>query len=124
MKSALKMFDYMSCRLPDISFHGEEAYRMNQDPDSREFAILYAGDYAKQFKKEDEDSLFIVFNLHWEKREFCLPVADKNKEWRLLFTSDKSTPTDFDESKAALYEDTKFIAPGRTISIFLLRKIK
>lgn len=120
----LKMFDYMSCRLPDISFHGEEAYRMNQDPDSREFSILYAGDYAKQFKKAEEDSLFIVFNLHWEKREFCLPVADKNKEWRLLFTSDKSTPTDFDESKAELYEDTKFIAPGRTISIFLLRKIK
>lgn len=120
----LKLVDYMSCKLPDISFHGEEAYRMNLDPVSREFAVLLAGDYAKQYKKEAEDSLYLVFNMHWEERTFPLPVKDKDTEYRLLFSTDGSTDISFDEDKAVLYEKDSYVAKGRTISLFLVRKKK
>ena len=45
----LMLFDYMSCKAPDVSFHGSEAFKIDQSPVSREFAVLYFGDYSKQY---------------------------------------------------------------------------
>ena len=109
----------MSCKLPDISFHGEEAFKLNQDPVSREFAILYAGDYAKQFKDSEEDSLYLIFNMHWEDRVFRLPVTSKDYEWRLLFSTDGSTDLSFDEDSTKVYRENEYKAEGRSVSIFL-----
>ncbi|MCR4959935.1 MAG: hypothetical protein K6A74_00605 [Lachnospiraceae bacterium] len=118
----LRLFDYMSCKLPDISFHGEEAFKLNQDPVSREFAILYAGDYAKQFTDSEEDSLYLIFNMHWEDRVFRLPITCKDYQWRLLFSTDGSTDLSFDEDSAKIFRENEYKAEGRSVSIFLLKK--
>ncbi len=118
----LKLFDYMSCKLPDVSFHGEEAFKMNQEPVSREFSVLYAGDYAKQYTGIKEDSVLIIYNMHWEDRIFSLPVIDKNSEWYKLFSTDGSTDISFNEEKAEAYLKENYIAKGRSITVFLLRR--
>lgn len=118
----LKLFDYMSCKLPDVSFHGEDAYKMNQDPVSREFAVLYAGDYSKQYTGIAEDSVYIAYNMHWEEREFALPINEKGAKWYKLFSSDGSTDNSFDENKAEEYSKDTYMAKGRSITIFLLRR--
>ena len=118
----LRLLDYMSCKLPDVSFHSDLAFKMNQDPVSRSFAVLFAGDYAKQYTGKPEDSIFIVFNMYWESVDFVLPMKDKNFTWYKLFCSDGSTLQDFDEKKADKYDEDHYKAPERTVSIFLLRK--
>lgn len=116
----LMLFDYMSCKASDVSFHSKEAFRIDQSPVSREFGILYYGDYAKQYTGSKEDSVYIIYNMHWEKREFVLPLKTKGKSWKLLYSTDGSTDEAFDEKNAKVYDKESFIAGERSITIFLL----
>lgn len=116
----LMLFDYMSCKVPDISFHGAEAFRMDQNPVSREFGVLYYGDYSKQYTGKKEESVFVVYNMNWEKRDFALPLFGKGYKWKLLYSTDGSTDETFDEEKAKEYKESVYHAEGRTISVFLL----
>ncbi|SCX00642.1 glycogen operon protein [Lachnospiraceae bacterium YSD2013] len=116
----LMLFDYMSCKAPDVSFHGREAFKIDQSPVSREFAVLFFGDYSKQYTGKKEDSVYIIFNMHWEKKEFVLPMTDKTKRWRLLYSTDGLTDESFDESNAFLVESESYVAEGRSVSVLLL----
>lgn len=116
----LMLFDYMSCKVPDVSFHSNEAFRMNQTPASREFGVLYYGDYAKQYTGHIEDSVYIIYNLNWEEREFALPLASEEKKWRILYSTDGTTDDSFDESKAVTLTQKIYKAAPRSISILLL----
>lgn len=115
----LKLFDYMSCKLPDVSFHGEEAWKYNTSPESRCFAVLYAGDYSRQYTNETEESLLIIYNMHWDDKEINLPSL-KDKKWNLLCTT--SSPCSFDENKAKLLSGERYIAKGRSISVIISSK--
>jgi len=117
----LKLFDYRSCKMPDVSFHGEEAWKIDQTPASREFAVLYSGEYARQYTKETEDSVYIIYNMYWEKRAFVLPVQGPKVKWSLLYSSDGSTDNSFDEQKATPLTGGEYLASERSISILLLK---
>ncbi len=121
-KSELMLFDYMSCKVPDVSFHSVEAWRIDQDPASREFAVLFAGQYAKQYTGEPEDSVYVIYNMNWEAEDFVLPVQGPGVVWSLVYSSDGSTDSSFDESKAKALPGGKFTAGERTVSVLLLRK--
>ena len=116
----LMLFDYMSCKAPDVSFHGREAFKMDQSPVSREFAVLFFGDYSKQYTGKKEDSIYIIFNMHWEKKEFMLPMTSKTKRWRLLYSTDGTTDESFDEKEAKFTQGDSYMAEGRSISVLLL----
>ena len=116
----LMLFDYMSCKAPDVSFHGREAFKIDQSPVSREFAVLYFGDYSKQYTGKKEESVYIIYNMHWEKKEFVLPLKEKAKKWHLLYSTDGSTDESFDETAAKPIESDTFMAEGRSISVLLL----
>lgn len=118
----LMLFDYMSCKNPDVSFHGEEAWKLDQTPASREFAVLYSGDYARQYTGKTEDSVYIAYNMHWEEREFALPDMKGSSEWYLLYSSDGSTSEDFDESNMTLVNSKVYKASGRSVSILIQKK--
>ena len=116
----LMLFDYMSCKAPDVSFHGREAFKIDQSPVSREFAVLYFGDYSKQYTGIKEDSVYIIYNMHWEEKEFVLPLREKTKKWRLLYSTDGSTDETFDETHATDITGDAYIAKPRTVSVLLL----
>jgi glycogen operon protein len=116
----LKLFDYLSCKLPDISFHSEEAWKIDQNPASREFAVLYCGQYARQYTGRAEDSIYVIYNMHWEKADFVLPVQDPKAKWSLLYSTDGSTDDSFDEKKAIPLTGGDYRASERSISILLL----
>lgn len=116
---SLKMFDYMSCKLPDVSFHGEEAWKYDANPDSRQFAVLYAGNYSKQYTGKQEDSLMIIYNMHWETKEFALPEIS-GKTWKLLCKTDSKC--NFNEQKAEKIEQHSYVSKGRTVSVLIANK--
>ena len=117
----LKLFDYLSCKLPDVSFHSEEAWKMDQNPASREFAVLYCGQYARQYTGKTEDSIYVIYNMHWEKADFVLPVQGPQAKWSLLYSTDGSTDDSFNEEKARPLSGGEFKAAERSISILLLK---
>lgn len=118
----LMLFDYMSCKVPDVSFHGKEAFRMDSSPVSREFGILYHGAYAKQYIRKSEVSVYIIYNMNWEPREFALPLKNGVVNWKLLYSTDGSTDERFNETDAQLITKESYIAEPRSISILITDK--
>ena len=116
----LQMFDYMSVKVPDVSYHSKDAFKLDAYPTSRSFGILYYGDYAKQYTKVKEPSVYIIYNMHWEKETFALPLKAEEGRWKLLYSTDGSTDSSFDEEKATVLPGKFFEAPERSVSVLLL----
>lgn len=110
------MMDPLSCGCPDLSYHGEEAWRTNMDYQTRYISVMFCGKHCVTDGKEEE-CLYIAYNMHWEPHNFALPKPFKNKRWRLLFDTAKeakmqtSGGTDGDEQSITLQ--------GRSVCIYI-----
>lgn len=67
--------DQTSCGIPDVSYHGESAWRVPSEIASRQLGIYYSGDRMK------EEDCFIAYNMHWVTHTFALPALKKGKKW-------------------------------------------
>ena len=76
MPEELKVADARGCGMPDISYHGVEAWRPDLGHMSRMIGIMLCGLYAGE-----EDSLYIGSNMHWEAHEMALPKLPKDLTW-------------------------------------------
>ena len=77
------MLDYQHVGIPDLSFHGENAWRPELESYRRQLGIMYAGEYA------DDDSFLVLCNFHWEKHSFALPHPPLGKCWaKILDTAE------------------------------------
>lgn len=106
-KKPLLGIDKTSCGVPDISFHGENAWQIPNHRTSRELGVYYHG-------IEGEDC-FIAYNMHWESHSFALPALSKKKKWYMIF----STGQELGIQETKLLENQKEImVEGRTIMMF------
>ena len=120
----LMLSDYLSCKYPDVSFHGTESFMMDQNPYSREFGVLFFGDYSRQYTKKTESSIMVLFNMNWEDTVFNLPGVSGEFSVKLLYATDGSTDESFDEAKAKPIKESSFKVSGRSIAILLLDRNK
>ena len=79
----LRGMDYLSCGYPDFSFHGEKAWYADMEVSSRQFGVMYYGQYAT------DRSFYVAYNLHWEKHSFALPALPKGIEWKVAVDTSK-----------------------------------
>lgn len=102
--------DKTSCGVPDISYHGENAWQIPNQRASRQLGVYYHG--------TDGTDCFIAYNMHCEEHKFALPSLSKKKEWyRVFSTADESILTE--EVVAGNQKET--IVEGRTIVMFVGR---
>ncbi len=79
----LKILDYTACGYPDLSYHGEEAWRADFGSHSRFAGVMYCGCYAKKGRDEDDDFFYVAYNMHWIPHSFALPTLPKGMKWQL-----------------------------------------
>lgn len=117
-KAPLKGMDYLSCGYPDISYHGQEAWRPDISPASRSVGIMYCGQYGEIDGQKDDTLFYIGINLHWKAHYFGLPQLPKGKEWVLYISTDpnETAEDDIEESMGLLQEI--YVAP-RTIAVYI-----
>ncbi len=65
--------DKTGCGIPDISFHGEEAWQIPNHRASCRLGVYYHG--------IDDTDCFVAYNMHCEAYTFALPVLPKRKKW-------------------------------------------
>ncbi len=114
----LKLMDTLGCGFPDVSYHGSQAWRADLQPYNRHVGILYAGNYRK-----DDDTLFVGYNMYWEKVKLALPKLLKGKKWYLLSDTAKEQPvmdTDSIEKTEAV-EGMEIELSPRTIAIYVAK---
>ena len=119
MDRPFRMNDYASCGFPDLSYHGEEAWKLETDILSRHFAALYAegyGDVAENADPGDKvkngNFIYMAFNMHWSSHTFALPKLKSGKSWKIVFnTADENmtSPIPLEDSKKLIVKDRSVV---------------
>lgn len=105
---------YSKKGVPDVSYHGENAWRVPLEVSSRQLGVYYSG--TDRTGEGDEDC-FVAYNMHWLEHTFALPALPRGKKWyRIASTQegilDKAEPLD-DQKFAEVKERTIMIFAGR-----------
>ena len=64
--------DTLACGYPDLSYHGETAWHLPMQQNSRYAGLLFCEKYAEQ-QEAEERILYVGINMHWEKHSLALP---------------------------------------------------
>lgn len=117
----LRLMDYISCGYPDLSYHGEEAWRPQFENYNRHLGILYCGNYAKIDRKKDDDFIFTAYNMHWDEHDFALPKLPKGFTWYEMLNTQEKEIKSIKNAKS-LGEIKTIAVPPRTIRILVGKK--
>jgi len=84
----LRGVDYLSCGLPDVSYHSTKAWFPDEAPYNRGVGILLGGSFAKTSRTEHDQSYYLLFNMYWEPQTFDIPLLPAKEGWNVLLASD------------------------------------
>ena len=114
----LRLMDNLACGYPDLSYHGQNAWRPQTESYFRHIGVLLCGRYAET-DEEDDELLYLAMNMHWESHDLALPRPPKGKCWKLAFSTD--TKEEGQEKGAEAESDGQLLCriPPRSISIYV-----
>lgn len=107
----LRGMDVMKCGIPDVSYHGEYAWRVQTEVSSRQLGVYYCGAVA------EDDDCFVIYNMHWLEHSFALPALPKKKKWHVI----ASTKDGVLEKPLLLDDQHDTMVEERTIMILVGR---
>lgn len=110
-KNVLLEQDKFGCGMPDVSYHGEDAWQAPTEVPSRQLGVLYSGADVK------DDNCYVAYNMHWNEHGFALPTLSKKKQWYQVF----STTGDGPMEEILLENQKKMELEARSV-VFLLGK--
>lgn len=84
----LSMTDRFGYGCPDLSYHGEEAWKVDLSNYNRHIAMMYYGRYARKENKTEDDSIYVAYNMHWESHWFALPSLPGGYVWEVVYDTD------------------------------------
>lgn len=114
-----RLMDYRSCGRPDMSYHGEYAWKPEYESFRRQLGVLYWGPYQMREDGSEDNTFYVAFNMHWEPHMFGLPRLPKGEAWYLVCDTSK----DSEEGEALLAAEEPLknqllgAAPPRSILI-------
>lgn len=69
----MKGADFIGCGVPDVSYHGENAWRVPAEISSRQLGVYYSGEAS------GTDDCYVIYNMHWLSHTFALPALTGGK---------------------------------------------
>lgn len=84
---ALKIMDYISCGYPDLSYHGQSAWRARMDSYNRHIGIMYCGKYAKRGRDREDDFFYLALNMYWEPNKLAMPKLPAGLKWQPVLST-------------------------------------
>ena len=113
--TALRQMDYRSVGIPDISFHGENAWRPDSENFRRQLGVMYAGAYA------GDDTFLVLYNMHWEKHSFLLAHPPLGMKWAAVIDTAMEETNGIYPEERMLLEERYTVEPR---SIVVLKAVK
>lgn len=128
MNRTFRMSDYLSNGYPDLSMHGEEAWKIETDDLTRHFGMMYSQEYAYYDingkplsgktagrKSKEYDLIYIGVNMHWSNHNFALPKLPQGKEWKVILDTYK----DDNLGRERLSSEKNVLIKDRSIVVLL-----
>lgn len=84
----LCLMDTLACGYPDMSYHGQYAWRPETEGNYRHVGIMLCGKYAQANESRDGEFLYLAMNMHWESHALALPKLPRGMEWELAFSTE------------------------------------
>lgn len=111
---ALTGTDRFGFGVPDISYHGENAWKID-DVQKEPYVGVY-------YHTKDNEDCFVAYNMQNCEQEIALPKLDKHKVWHPVFTT-VDVQADTDEFLEAMIEEKQrnIMVPARTIVLLMGR---
>lgn len=106
----MKIMDYISCGYPDLSYHGQSAWRPRTEGYNRHIGILYCGKYARCSRNEEDAFIYLALNMYWEPRELAMPRLPAGMRWQLA----KCT-----EENGLSAGEQNLTVPGRSCCVYI-----
>lgn len=108
----LRLMDTLSCGYPDLSYHGQYAWRPETEGNYRHVGIMLCGRYAEAAEERDGDFLYLAMNMHWESRSLALPKLPRGRKWELAFST---------EPEGVRQEGAACRLPSRSFAVYLAK---
>lgn len=136
-ETELRIMDYISCGYPDLSYHGQSAWRPRMDSYNRHIGVMFCGKYAK--RQDGEDAfLYLALNMYWEPRELAMPKLPAGMKWQLVncteeafLAAEKTAGTAAEQRSNSVISETvaenheeqpsekEIVIPGRSCAIYV-----
>lgn len=102
------MLDMKETGYPDLSFHGDEAWKCPCDDLLRHFSMLY---------HDEKHFIFIAINMHWVNHDFALPKLPCGVKWVRVF----DTALSEDKQGKDLKSSKKLAVRERSIQVLVAK---
>ncbi len=114
----LRILDTLSCGYPDLSYHGQNAWRPQTESYNRHVGMMYCGKYAKTTQGGEDSFLYVAMNMHWEPQKLAFPKLPKGMEWKLVLATENTEDILTTQEKVEEAKDQiRTIAP-RSIAVY------
>ena len=114
----LRILDTLSCGYPDLSYHGQNAWKPQTESYNRHVGMMYCGKYAVTPQGTEDAFLYVAMNMHWEPQKLAFPKLPKGMEWKLVLATEMAEETlTVQEKEEQSREQTGTIAP-RSIAVY------
>lgn len=105
----LSMVDVSGCGYPEISYHGDSAWKSQTEGHRHNLGIMYC---------DNGKLLYLAINMHWDTTTLAFPRAPKGYEWRaFLSTNDDIKLEDINPN-----EDLNVNVPEHSIVLYEIVK--
>ena len=111
-REELNGMDRTACGMPDVSYHGENAWKVKAEVASRQLGVLYAG------VEPGDEPCFAAYNMHWLPHEYALPSPGKGKMWYLAADTERGVL----EKPELLVEQKSIELKERSIALLVGRE--
>ena len=72
--------DYRAIGVPDLSYHGENAWMAESELDNRSVGVMYSGEY----ERKGAETVYIGYNFFSARMKLALPKLSYKKKWYLI----------------------------------------
>jgi glycogen operon protein len=115
--------DQAGCGIPDVSYHGDSAWRTPIEADSRMLGVYYSCRNGKKIASDrsielDGEDCFVAYNMHEEEKEFALPTLPGENAWYRVMSTEESVL----ESPIPQENQRILNVEGRTIVVLTAKK--
>ena len=107
---------------PDISWHGQEAWKADWSDGNRCLAFMLNGENVKGGKAQDS-FIYAAMNMHWEMHGFRLPELPAGLSWHVAVNTDMEAPQDIAETgkEQKLGDQREFLVGPRSVVVLVGR---
>lgn len=107
---APKFTDYKSVGNPDVSYHGQNAWKLETDDFRKQLGVMYCGDYAPLEDGSSDATFYVAYNMHWGIHYLGLPRLPHGYVWKAIY--------DTSGDRAVVKDRLRVQMPPHSIVIF------